>query len=72
MPLPDIVKDGQPISVVEEERFNRKKHCAGFLPKAAHAKKVYRLQFLGIGRVPQVWESTILISRKWEGGWKQK
>ena len=29
-----IIKDGQLIAAVEEERFNRKKHCAGF-PKAA-------------------------------------
>jgi carbamoyltransferase len=29
-----IIKDGQLIAAVEEERFNRKKHCAGF-PKLA-------------------------------------
>ena len=29
-----IIKDGQLIAAAEEERFNRKKHCAGF-PKAA-------------------------------------
>ena len=29
-----IIKDGQLIAAAEEERFNRKKHCAGF-PAAA-------------------------------------
>jgi carbamoyltransferase len=53
-----ITKDGQLIAAVEEERFNRKKHCAGF-PAAAvryclHAAgiSVDELDHVGISRDP--------------------
>lgn len=39
-----IVKDGQLIAAAEEERFNRKKHCAGFPALAIH----YCLEAAGI------------------------
>jgi carbamoyltransferase len=39
-----IVKDGQLIAAVEEERFNRKKHCAGFPAMAIR----YCLEVAGI------------------------
>ena len=53
-----IVKDGQLIAAVEEERFNRKKHCAGF-PSAAVRYcleaaniSVEELDHVGISRDP--------------------
>jgi carbamoyltransferase len=39
-----IVKDGQLIAAVEEERFNRQKHCAGFPARAVR----YCLEVAGI------------------------
>jgi carbamoyltransferase len=53
-----ITKDGQLIAAVEEERFNRKKHCAGF-PSAAVRYclqaaniSVLELDHVGISRDP--------------------
>ena len=53
-----IIKDGQLIAAVEEERFNRKKHCAGFPAaavryclKAANIS-VGELDHVGISRDP--------------------
>jgi carbamoyltransferase len=40
-----LIKDGQLIAAVEEERFNRKKHCAGFPAESIR----YCLQTAGIG-----------------------
>jgi carbamoyltransferase len=40
-----LIKDGQLIAAVEEERFNRKKHCAGFPAEAIR----YCLSEAGIG-----------------------
>jgi carbamoyltransferase len=40
-----LVKDGRLLAAVEEERFNRKKHCAGFPTMAVH----YCLKEAGIG-----------------------
>src|SRR5687768_14587670 len=40
-----IVKDGQLIAAVEEERFNRVKHCAGFPAESAR----YCLKTAGVG-----------------------
>jgi carbamoyltransferase len=53
-----IVKDGQLIAAVEEERFNRKKHCAGFPAAAvryclqAANISVNELDHVGISRDP--------------------
>ena len=53
-----IVKDGQLIAAVEEERFNRKKHCAGFPAAAvrycleAASISVGELDHVGISRDP--------------------
>jgi carbamoyltransferase len=53
-----IVKDGQLIAAVEEERFNRKKHCAGFPAAAvryclqAANISVDELDHVGISRDP--------------------
>src|SRR5450756_50269 len=53
-----IVKDGQLIAAVEEERFNRKKHCAGFPAAAvryclqAANIAVSELDHVGISRDP--------------------
>jgi len=53
-----IVRDGQLIAAVEEERFNRKKHCAGFPAAAvrycleAANISVDRLDHVGISRNP--------------------
>jgi carbamoyltransferase len=53
-----IVKDGQLIAAVEEERFNRKKHCAGFPAAAvryclqAANISVDELDHVGISRNP--------------------
>jgi carbamoyltransferase len=40
-----IIKDGQLIAAVEEERFNRQKHCAGFPAQAIK----YCLETAGVG-----------------------
>jgi len=53
-----IIKDGQLIAAVEEERFNRKKHCAGFPAAAvrycleAANISVDELDHVGISRDP--------------------
>ena len=53
-----IVKDGQLIAAVEEERFNRKKHCAGFPALAiSYCLEVARISLdqvdhIGISRDP--------------------
>jgi carbamoyltransferase len=53
-----IVKDGQLIEAVEEERFNRKKHCAGFPTLAirycldAAGISLDRVDHIGISRDP--------------------
>jgi carbamoyltransferase len=53
-----IVKDGQLLAAVEEERFNRKKHCAGFPAAAvrycleAANISVDELDHVGISRDP--------------------
>jgi len=53
-----IIKDGQLIAAVEEERFNRKKHCAGFPAAAvryclqAANISVNELDHVGISRDP--------------------
>jgi len=53
-----ITKDGQLIAAVEEERFNRKKHCAGFPSSAvryclqAANISVLELDHVGISRDP--------------------
>ena len=53
-----IIKDGQLIAAVEEERFNRKKHCAGFPAAAvrycleAANISVGELNHVGISRDP--------------------
>ena len=53
-----IIKDGQLIAAVEEERFNRKKHCAGFPGAAvrycleAANISVDELDHVGISRDP--------------------
>ena len=53
-----IVRDGQLIAAVEEERFNRKKHCAGFPAAAvrycleAANISVDQLDHVGISRNP--------------------
>jgi len=53
-----IIKDGQLIAAVEEERFNRKKHCAGFPAAAvrycleAANISVGELDHVGISRDP--------------------
>ena len=53
-----IVKDGQLIAAAEEERFNRKKHCAGFPAAAvryciqAANISVAELDHIGISRDP--------------------
>ena len=53
-----IIKDGQLIAAVEEERFNRKKHCAGFPTAAvryclqAANISVDELDHVGISRDP--------------------
>jgi carbamoyltransferase len=40
-----LIKNGRIVAAVEEERFNRVKHCAGFPTEAVH----YCLQVAGIG-----------------------
>src|SRR3977135_4304478 len=40
-----IIRDGELIAAVEEERFNRIKHCAGFPAEAVR----YCLQAAGVG-----------------------
>src|SRR5947208_10290958 len=40
-----LIKDGQIVAAVEEERFNRVKHCAGFPAEAVR----YCLRTAGIG-----------------------
>ena len=53
-----ILKDGELIAAVEEERFNRKKHCAGFPTEAirycleAAGISVDQLSHVGISRDP--------------------
>jgi carbamoyltransferase len=53
-----IVKDGQLIAAVEEERFNRKKHCAGFPALAirycleAAGVPLDQVDYIGISRDP--------------------
>jgi len=53
-----IIKDGQLIAAVEEERFNRKKHCAGFPAESVRycldAAKVplEEIDHIGISRDP--------------------
>ena len=53
-----IVKDGQLIAAVEEERFNRKKHCEGFPALAiSYCLEVARISLdqvdhIGISRDP--------------------
>jgi len=53
-----IVKDGQLIAAVEEERFNRKKHCAGFPALAinycleAAGISLDQVEHIGISRDP--------------------
>jgi carbamoyltransferase len=53
-----IIKDGQLVAAVEEERFNRKKHCAGFPARAirycldAAGISLDQVDHIGISRDP--------------------
>ena len=53
-----IIRDGQLIAAAEEERFNRRKHCAGFPSlalqyclRAANAR-IDDVEHIGISRDP--------------------
>ena len=53
-----IIRDGQLIAAVEEERFNRRKHCAGFPAEsvryclAAAGVRIEEVEHVGISRDP--------------------
>src|SRR5213596_2740499 len=53
-----LIRDGKLVAAVEEERFNRFKHCAGFPTEAiryclqAAAIKVEEIDHIGISRDP--------------------
>ena len=52
-----IIKDGKLIAAVEEERFNRVKHCAGFPPSRSllpgnRGHRIEDVEHIGISRDP--------------------
>src|SRR5947207_6447870 len=53
-----IVRDGELVAAVEEERFNRRKHCAGFPTEAvkycltAAGVRIEEIEHIGISRDP--------------------
>ncbi len=53
-----IIRDGQLIAAVEEERFNRRKHCAGFPTESikyclkAAGVSIEDVEHIGISRDP--------------------
>ena len=54
-----LIKDGRIVAAVEEERFNRIKHCAGFPTESVK----YYLQAAGIG----IEAASIALVSKFQG-----